>query len=77
MFLVPEKIGQGLGKKMMIDFMERAHLAGCSKVALDAEPYAKEFYLKMGFEEIGQIESSMAGRFLPIMEKSLLGEDQK
>ncbi len=38
------------------------------KITLDAEPNAENFYRIFGFETIGQLESSIKDRYLPIME---------
>ncbi|AYN02731.1 GNAT family N-acetyltransferase [Chryseobacterium sp. 3008163] len=38
------------------------------KITLDAEPNAKNFYKTFGFQTVGQLESSIKDRYLPIME---------
>lgn len=72
MFLLPNFIGQGYGTYLMNDFLDRIRSIGFQKVFLDSEPHAKSFYLKMGFEVVGEKESSIAGRTLPIMAKSIM-----
>lgn len=68
MFILPEFIGKGLGKILMNDFLNQAKQSGVAKITLDAEPRAENFYKRFGFETIGQLESSIKDRYLPIME---------
>lgn len=71
LFILPEFIGKGLGKKMMEDLFEKAALNNYSSITLDADPNAESFYRRFGFVTIGQIETSVPNRFLPVMKKSL------
>jgi ribosomal protein S18 acetylase RimI-like enzyme len=71
MFIAPEYIGNGYGKILMNDFIERIKQTKFEKIILDAEPNAKMFYHKFGFTVIGQFESSIKDRFIPIMELKL------
>ena len=68
LFILPEFIGKGFGKILMNDFLEKANRLGIKKITLDAEPNAENFYKTFGFETIGQLESSIKDRYLPIME---------
>ena len=70
-FVEPAFIGLGCGKKMLSDFIKRVKKLHYKAVVLDADPNAEEFYKKNGFEVIGQLESSIKNRFLPIMELKL------
>lgn len=67
-FILPEFIGKGFGKILMNDFLKNIKQIGINKVNLDAEPNAEKFYETFGFETIGQLESSIKDRYLPIME---------
>ena len=69
LFLVPEFIGMGLGKLLMKDFMDRCKLLSVNEITLDSEPFATDFYLKQGFRIVNQKDSSVPGRFLPVMER--------
>jgi GNAT superfamily N-acetyltransferase len=68
MFILPEYIGKGLGKVLMNDFLKKVEQFGVNKITLDAEPNAENFYQTFGFKTIGQLESSIKDRHLPIME---------
>ena len=67
-FILPEFIGKGFGKILMNNFLKNIKQLGINKITLDAEPNAEKFYKTFGFETIGQLESSIKDRYLPIME---------
>lgn len=67
-FILPEFIGKGFGKILMNDFLKNIIQSGINKITLDAEPKAEEFYKIFGFKTIGQLETSIKDRYLPIME---------
>lgn len=71
LFILPEFIGTGLGRILMNHFLEKVKDYEIEKITLDAEPNAEDFYKKFGFIRIGQLESSIKNRFLPIMELNL------
>lgn len=71
LFIEPDYICKGYGKRLMNDLLQRIQNAGCEKVLLDADPNAEKFYEKFGFRLIGQRQSSIKNRFLPIMELQL------
>lgn len=71
LFILPEYIGKGFGKYLMNDFLKRMQDEKCKKVILDSEPNAERFYQKLGFKKIGEFETSIKNRFMPIMEIEL------
>ncbi len=68
LFVEPEFIGCGYGQMLMNDFIKRIRKKRTEKVVLDSDPNAENFYKKLGFKVIGKLETSIEGRFLPIME---------
>ncbi len=73
LFVLPEYIGKGFGNYLMDDFLNRIKENRDIKiVTLDADPNAEKFYQKFGFTTIGQLETSIKNRFLPIMELKLI-----
>ena len=68
LFVLPDFIGKGFGKILMNDFFIRLKNIDVEKVILNSEPNAEEFYTKFGFVKVGQIETSIKDRYLPIME---------
>jgi len=71
LFILPEHIGRGFGKYLLLDFLNRIKETGIEKITLDSEPNAESFYAKMGFIKIGEFETSIKNRFMPIMEMKL------
>lgn len=72
LFVLPEYIGKGFGKYLMTDFLNRMKEIKIEKITLDSEPNAELFYSKMGFVKIGEFETSIKNRFMPIMELNLI-----
>jgi N-acetylglutamate synthase-like GNAT family acetyltransferase len=68
LFVLPNYIGSGFGKLLMNDFMDRIKHIESRKIVLDCEPNAEKFYEKFGFINVGQIETAIKDRYLPVME---------
>lgn len=74
LFVLPNCIGEGYGQRLMLDFLNRIEdHRDIKKILLDADPNVEKFYQKFGFTTIGQLETSIKDRFLPIMELNLIG----
>lgn len=71
LFIEPKFIGKGFGKLLMTDFLKRAQKTKCDCITLDADPNVEQFYQHFGFKTIGQLETAIKNRFLPIMKLSL------
>lgn len=74
LFILPEFIGKGFGKILMNDFLEKTSQLEINKITLDSEPKVENFYKNFGFVTVGQLESSLKNRFLPIMELRIYKE---
>lgn len=68
LFVLPDFIGKGFGKILMNDFLVQIKNSDAQKVILNSEPNAEDFYIKFGFVKVGQIETSIKDRYMPIME---------
>lgn len=71
LFVSPENIGKGYGKLLMNDFILKIKKSEAQRIILDADPNVQKFYESFGFVKIGEIETSIKDRFLPIMELKL------
>ena len=71
LFLLPNYIRTGLGKLLMNDFINRIKSENYNRIILNSEPHAEYFYQKIGFIKIGEFETSIKNRFMPIMEMNL------
>lgn len=68
LFVLPDFIGKGFGKILMNDFLVQIKNSDAQKVILNSEPNAEDFYIKFEFVKVGQMETSIKDRYLPIME---------
>ena len=73
LWVLPEYIGQGVGRQLFLDAIARARQMGYKTLQLEADPNAVGFYEKMGMRKIGEQHSDVDGqpRILPIMEMEL------
>ena len=71
LFVLPEFIGKGIGKQLLLHSFKKAKLQEVKSITLLADPNAVAFYNSQGFYKIDKKESSIVGRFLPVMQKDL------
>ena len=71
LFVLPEFIGRGIGKKLLQHSFETALKQNVNSMILLADPNAEPFYKSRGFYEIDRKESTIVGRFLPVLQKDL------
>jgi ribosomal protein S18 acetylase RimI-like enzyme len=65
--------GQGLGKELLEAAEEEARRRGCVHVVLDTHSFqAPGFYLKCGYEIIGEVENHPKGYEKIYLRKSLI-----
>ncbi len=74
LFVLPEYIGKGFGKILMNHFLLEINKTIVNKIILNSEPNAELFYAKLGFIKIGEIETSIKNRFMPVMELNIKAE---
>jgi GNAT superfamily N-acetyltransferase len=73
LWVLPEYMGQGVGKQLFLHALSRSRGLGYRILQLEADPNAVGFYEKMGMIKIGERYSEVDGqpRVLPIMEIDL------
>ena len=73
LWVLPEYIGQEIGKQLFLHAMASARQRGYTRLQLEADPNAVGFYEIMGMRKIGEHKSEIEGqlRILPIMEMTL------
>jgi GNAT superfamily N-acetyltransferase len=73
LWVLPEYMGQGVGKQLFLHAVSIARERGYKRLQLDADPNALGFYERMGMHKAGERHSEVDGqpRILPIMEMSL------
>jgi GNAT superfamily N-acetyltransferase len=68
LFVEPDHIGTGVGRRLWQHAVDTARALGFQRLTIESDPYAEDFYLRMGAVRIGSIPSgSIAGRELPRM----------
>ena len=73
LWVFPEYIGMGIGKRLFLHALSRSCLNGHLVLQLEADPNAQGFYEKMGMYRIGENFYEVEGqpRILPLMEIKL------
>jgi GNAT superfamily N-acetyltransferase len=75
LFVEPDAIGHGYGKRLLLHAVETARRRGWSYLIIEADPYAEPFYLAMGAIRIGVVPSgSIPGRVIPLCRLALMEE---
>lgn len=71
LWLLPNFIGKGLGKKLFDHLINTAKRKKVNTFCIISDPNAESFYIKMGAIKIDEKESSIPGRMLPILQYSI------
>ena len=66
LWVLPDYIGKGIGRKLFEHAIEQAQLSGADHLELDADPNAAPFYMRMGCHPVGERISEW-GRSIPHM----------
>lgn len=76
MFVAPEALRAGLGRRLWAHLEETARAAGARRLEVDSDPHAEGFYRAMGMHLAGEAPSgSIPGRMLPRLAKELAAAD--
>jgi len=73
LWVLPEHMGQGIGKMLFQHALERSRSRGVFTLKIEADPNAQSFYEKMGAQKVSEHQYELDGqlRILPIMEINL------
>jgi GNAT superfamily N-acetyltransferase len=72
MFVAPEALRSGLGRRLWAHLEDTARAAGITRLEVDSDPHAEGFYRAMGMRRVGEAPSgSIPGRMLPHLAKGL------
>ena len=72
MFVLPEYIGKGFGRKLFSHFCSICRTNNIKSVSLLADPHARGFYEKMGCVYVKGYPSTIAGRTTPLLKVAIL-----
>jgi GNAT superfamily N-acetyltransferase len=67
LFVDPDAIGQGLGRLLWNDVLERTRGAGFTELEIESDRFAEPFYFAMGAVRIGATLSPVDGAELPLL----------
>ncbi len=62
LWVLPERIGQGIGRRLLTHAAERASARGARGLTIEADSHAESFYSHLGAVQIGVIPSEIDGR---------------
>ncbi|WP_405219899.1 GNAT family N-acetyltransferase [Lentisalinibacter sediminis] len=69
LFVEPGRIGSGIGRALIDHAKRTASRFGATRLVIQGDPHADDFYLAAGARQIGHRESdSIPGRYLPLFE---------
>lgn len=71
LWIDPEHMGKGIGRSLIADALVEAARLGAQIIAIESDPNAEPFYLRMGAIRVGEVPAPMAGapnRALPLLE---------
>ncbi len=73
LWVLPEHMGQGIGKALFKHMLQRCKSMGISTLKIEADPHAQSFYERMGAAKVSEHHTKIADedRVLPIMEIKL------
>jgi GNAT superfamily N-acetyltransferase len=68
LFVDPPFIGSGVGRRLWYECVVQAQSSGARRLRVEADPFAEDFYARMGAVRVGEVASqSIAGRQLPLL----------
>lgn len=67
-FLRPEFIGKGIGRRLISHCKKEASGRGIKKLFIFSDPYSRGFYEKIGARFLHESPSSIKGRLIPVFE---------
>src|SRR5258708_16475289 len=65
LFVVPEKIGCGVGKRLWHHAVDFARRTAHGHFMIESDPNAEEFYIHLGARRVGEIVSEASRQSLP------------
>jgi GNAT superfamily N-acetyltransferase len=72
LFVEPDLRGSGVGSRLFDAAVDAARSSDATRLEIEADPHAEDWYLTRGAERIGETPSgSIPGRMLPVLELRL------
>jgi len=71
LFVHADHFGQGIGRELLEAALASAASTGAEKLTVVADPHAAGFYERFGAARVGEHQSSIPGRVIPVLEFKL------
>jgi GNAT superfamily N-acetyltransferase len=73
LWMEPEWMGLGIGRALLGHAIESARAQGATRLEIDSDPHAEDFYRRMGARRIGEVRADVdeVRRVLPRLEIAL------
>jgi GNAT superfamily N-acetyltransferase len=71
LFVSQKVIGNGFGQLLLDDFLQRISPLKLTDITLDSDPNAEGFYRRNGFSIVERKPTSISGRNMPVMTKTI------
>lgn len=68
LWVAPQRTCTGVGSALLEAAVAHAGTAGVSRIRIVSDPNALGFYVRHGAKQVGQRDSILPGRYLPILE---------
>jgi GNAT superfamily N-acetyltransferase len=74
LWVKPRCMRRGIGTMLFAEMEMHARTAGVTRLLVESDPNAEEFYRRMGAKPIGRVQADVSGtqRWLPLLAKELL-----
>ena len=66
-WVLPGFMGKGVGRSLFAHALEMARSQGSSRLRIESDPNAADFYRKQGAHQTGEVSSAPADRTLPLL----------
>ena len=67
LFVDPLALGRSYGRQLFEHAVEAARQRGFHQIDIASDPYAEDFYLRLGAKRVAEVPSPIAGRTLPLL----------
>jgi GNAT superfamily N-acetyltransferase len=71
LFVEPDRLRRGFGAALFEHACRTTRAAGCARLVIQSDPNAQDFYRRLGALPVREIPSSIPGRSLPLLVRTL------
>lgn len=71
LWVLPAYMGQGVGRELLTAILDGLRTLGVESLRIASDPHAVGFYERLGARVVGEVDSTPAGRRLPLLTLAL------